>query len=530
MNHILYNARVYTFDPYLPVVEAIAIRNDEIVALGSNEEILNLPLSEYDKQNLDGQTVLPGLTDSHLHLQQTALSLNVVDCETETKEECLERIRARVSATPAGEWVLGHGWNHNLWQDSYGTLADLDQISTQHPIFLTAKSLHAAWVNSTALTYSGIDTTTTDPQGGTIGRTESGALNGLLFEFAVLLVQDQIPQQSITKIVDTIEHAQNKLARMGITSVHDFDRADCFSALQMLEREKRLKLRVLKSLPSSSLDAALELGLTTGYGSSLLKIGSIKLFADGALGPQTASMLTPYRGSENNYGSLLLSQEEILNIGKRASLAGLSLAIHAIGDKANQVALAAFGELRMYEHELGLAHPSHRIEHAQLLNPELITLFAKNKIYASVQPIQQISDIAIADRYWGERARYAYPFQSLLSSGARIVFGSDSPVETENPFIGIYAATTRLRMNTQNDHNGWYPQEKISLNAALQAYTIEPAILAGREYCKGRLHLNEAADLIILKENIFEVELEKIKDLLPAATMVAGEWVWQGQA
>lgn len=530
MNHILYNARIYTFDPHLPVAEAIAISNDQIVALGSNDEVLNLPLSGYNRQNLDGKTVLPGLTDSHLHLQHTALAMSVVDCETETKEECLTRIKERVAATPAGGWIFGHGWNQNRWADGYGTLKDLDLISTLHPIFLTAKSLHAAWVNSTALRHAGIEAATHDPQGGIIGRTKNGALNGILFESAYLLVQEQIPHQSIPKIADAIEQAQHKLAQMGITSVHDFDGVDCFSALQMLEREKRLKMRVLKSIPFSNLDAALEFGVTTGFGSSLLKIGSIKLFADGALGPQTAAMLAPYRGSEDDYGTLLLSQEEILNIGKRSSPAGLSLAIHAIGDKANQVVLAAFSELRSHERELGMAQPLHRIEHAQLLNPQLIPLFAVNKIHASVQPIHQISDIDIADRYWGERAMYAFPFQSLLASGAQLVFGSDSPVEIANPFIGIYAATTRLSMNTHNHPNSWYPHEKISLNAAVRAYTIQPAILAGWEQCKGRLHLKEAADLIVLKEDIFTVEPERRKELLPCATMAAGEWVWQEEA
>ncbi len=530
MNHILYNARVYTFDPLIPTAQAIAIQDGKIFALGSNEDILNLPLSDYATQDLDGQTILPGLTDSHLHLQHTALSLSIVNCETETKEACLALIRERVAATPAGEWILGHGWNHNQWTDSYGTLEDLDSISTQHPIYLSAKSLHAAWVNTVALRLAGIENDDRDPEGGIIGHTDNGNLNGLLFEGACGLVQELIPLQSIAKISDSIENAQYNLAKMGITSVHDFDGADCFSALQMLDREKRLKIRVLKSIPFSNLDAALQLGITSGYGSSFLKLGSLKLFADGALGPQTAAMLEPYEDSQDNFGSLLMTQEEIYHIGMRASPAGLSLAIHAIGDKANQKVLAAFGQIRSFERENGLPHPLHRIEHAQILYPELIPLFEKNKIHASVQPIHQISDMDMADRFWGERARYAYPFQSLLINKALMVFGSDSPVESANPFVGIYAATTRQSMNANNNNNSWYPQEKISLNAALHSYTTVPAYLAGWEHSKGRLRKNEAADLIVLKQDIFALSPEKIKDLLPSATMVAGEWVWQTQA
>ncbi len=530
MNHILYNAKVYTFDPQIPNAQAIAIHNGEIIALGSNEDVLNLPLSDYTRENLDGQTVLPGLTDSHLHLQHTARSLSIINCETDTKEACLARIKERVAATPAGEWILGHGWNHNQWTDSYGTLEDLDTISTQHPIYLTAKSLHAAWVNTLALKQAGIDGGTRDPEGGMIGHTESGDLNGLMFEGASSLVQELIPLQSIAILSDSIDRAQHNLARMGITSVHDFDGADCFSALQMLEREKRLKMRVLKSISLSGLDAALQLGITSGFGSSSLKIGSLKLFADGALGPQTAAMLEPYEESQNNYGSLLMTQEEIQNIGRRTSPAGLSLAIHAIGDRANRVVLAALGQIRAYEGEHGLTHPLHRIEHAQILNPELIPLFAQHKVHASVQPIHQISDMDMADRFWGERAKYAYPFQSLLTNKALLVFGSDSPVESANPFVGIYAATTRQSMNSNNNNNSWYPQEKISLNAALQAYTTRPACLAGWENNMGRLRMYEAADLIVLRQDIFAIAPEDIKNLLPSATMVAGEWVWQAQA
>jgi predicted amidohydrolase YtcJ len=514
-------------DSSSPFVEAIAIQNDRILAIGSNEEILNLPCSQANKVNMEGKCILPGFTDSHIHLNYYAKSLTQVDCETASKAECLDRVRKRVGQTEAGKWVIGHGWNQHNWPEGYGTLEDLDSISETHPIYLTAKSLHAGWANSRALALAGINAHTKPPDGGMIGKNSDGSLNGLLFEKATLLIENSIPEPDIQQIKENLQLVQTELWKFGITSVHDFDGADCFSALQLLESEDRLRLRVLKSIPQNNLEKAVQLGLRTGFGTDFLKIGSVKLFADGALGPQTAAMTSPYENNPANRGILLLSEDEIFEYGILASQSGVSMAVHAIGDLANETVLKGYQKLRAYERQHNLARLAHRIEHVQILTQGLLSSFSDLDITASVQPIHLISDMDTADKYWGERSRYAYPFRSLLDAQANMIFGSDSPVESPNPFIGIHAATTRTKTNGYPSNKGWYPDQKISLMQALLGYTRAPAKLAGWKSHKGRIFSGEQADLMVLADDIFDIPVFEIKDMLPLAMMVAGKWVWE---
>ncbi len=526
MNTIFYNAQIYTLNPKQPCVQALAVKNGIITAIGSNEEVRNLPLVDYKSINMEGKTILPGLTDSHIHMHLLAKSLDMVKCETESKEACLQNIAERVKKTPPGDWILGHGWNQNNWQGGYGNLDDLDRISTQHPIFLTAKSLHAAWVNSAALQIAQIDRNSVDPVGGKFGRTSTGELSGILFESAYQIVQDNIPAENTKKLAENLLKVQEQLHKYGITSVHDFDGADCFSALQILDKERRLMMRIVKSIPYPYLDSAIQLGLRTGFGSDYLIIGSLKLFADGALGPQTAAMIAPYENSKTNCGSLMLNSDEIFEIGQKAVHGGISLAVHAIGDFANQESVKGFSNLRKYERQQKISGLWHRIEHAQLLTHQLIGNFAKYNIFASMQPVHLLSDIEAANKYWGERSKYAFPFNSLLAEGTTLVFGSDAPVESPNPFPGIFAATMRTTLTGEPDSHGWYSEQKISVEESLRAYTTAPARLAGWKTRNGNLKLNENSDFIVLDKNIFEIEPEMIKDIKVTATMVAGELVW----
>lgn len=527
MDRILYNAKIYTQDPQNPVAQALAIKDGRVVAIGSNESILNLPASQFSKENMAGSAIFPGLTDAHIHLHLTARNLTFIDCDTDTKAECLARIKERIAVTPPGVWILGHGWNQNNWSDGYGNRRDLDELSDVHPIFLTAKSLHAAWANSLALQIAGITEESSDPPGGRFARSSEGKLTGILFESAYPIIEESIPDETVDQVAQSIQKAQSMLWRFGITSVHDFDGARLLQALQYLEREALLKLRVLKTIPYPYLNEAITVGLMSGFGSDRIKLGSLKLFADGALGPQTAAMLTPYLESNQNPGVLLLTKDEILEIGKKTSRAGISLAIHAIGDRANQEVLEALIELRSFEKQQYLYSLRHRIEHAQLLNAELLPRFIEANITASVQPIHLISDRKMADRYWGTRCEYAYAFGDLVNQGTQTVFGSDSPVESPNPFVGMYAATTRLDMESMHTYESWYPRQIIALEEAIRSYTTRPAILAGWTHNKGRLHYGEDADLIVMKDDLYSLPLLELKNQLPVATMFAGEWVWQ---
>lgn len=521
---LLYNAHIHTLDATRPSASAIAIQNGHVLAVGETSTLL-AEFERAKKQDMQGYTILPGLTDSHLHLEQYALSLQKVDCQTSTLEECLRRVAERIHNTPSGEWILGHGWNQNDW-GGWPTASDLDAIAPHQPVYLTAKSLHAAWANSAALRLAGIQPNSPDPANGCIQRDAHGQPTGILLESAMELVSAIIPAPSAQDIAQAIEQAQPTLWRMGLTGLHDFDRRNCFIALQQLHQEGKLHLRILKSIPIEDLPAAHALGLRTGFGDDWLRIGPVKVFMDGALGPRTAAMFQPYESEPDNFGILNMDAEELFEVGRQAAEAGLSLAVHAIGDRANHEVLDAYAQLRRFALDRGLPPLRQRIEHVQVLHPADAGRLAELGVTASMQPIHAISDMRMADQYWGQRAVLAYAWRTQLEHGARLAFGSDAPVESPNPFWGLHAALTRQRSNGF-PAEGWYPEQRLTMQEALSAYTLGPAYLAGLEDRAGKLASNSLADLIVLEQDPFLVPPAALMDMKPVATMIGGAWVWQ---
>ncbi len=528
---LLYNARIHTLDSTLPLASAIAIQNGDILAVGETHALL-AEFADAEKQDMQGRVILPGLTDSHLHLEQYALSLQKIDCETSSLEECLRRVAERVHSASAGEWILGHGWNQNDW-GGWPALADLDAIAPHHPVYLTAKSLHAAWANSAALRLAGIQANSPDPANGCIQRDAHGQPTGILLETAMELVSAILPAPGVQTITQAIEQAQAALWRMGLTGLHDFDRRNCFIALQQLHQQGRLGLRILKSIPLEDLPAAIGLGLRSGFGDEWLRIGPVKVFMDGALGPRTAAMFQPYEGEPENRGILNMDAEELFDIGRQAAEAGLSLAVHAIGDRANHEVLDAYAQLRRFVLDRGLLPASgtlslrQRIEHVQILHPQDAGRLAELGVVASMQPIHATSDMRMADRFWGERAALSYAWRTQIRHGARLAFGSDAPVESPNPFWGLHAAITRQCRDGSPAAEGWYPEQRLTLHEALTAYTLTPAYLAGLEDRAGKLAPAHLADLIVLEQDPFLVPPSDLMDMQPIATMVGGNWVWQ---
>ena len=526
----LYNARIHTLDPEQPFANALAIQGDRIVAVGDEAAIWAEYHATEEGRDMAGQVILPGLTDAHIHLEMYALSLQRVDCETGTLQECLKRVADRARQTPPGEWVLGHGWNQNNWPEGFGKAAQLDAIAPQNPVYLTAKSYHAGWASSLALKQAGVGTAAPDPLNGRLGRDAHGTLDGILFESAMALVEKVVPEPSQEQVQGAIHLAQQTLWKMGVTGVHDFDGRSCFMALQSLRRGGELRLRVLKGIPLPDLPYAVGLGLRSGFGDDLLRIGGVKAFMDGALGPQTAAMIQPFEGgSETDRGMLFLDAEQLFEHGRQAAQNGLPLAVHAIGDRANHEALLAFEHLRQYERENGLdgSQLRHRIEHLQLLHPDDAGMLAELGVTASMQPIHATSDMLMADRYWGQRANYSYAWKLQLDNGANLAFGSDAPVEAPNPFWGLHAAVTRRRPDGSPGESGWTPAQKIGLQEALAAYTRGPAYAAGMEDRLGMLKEGYLADLIVLEQDPFEVKPDQLFSLKPQSTMVGGEWVYR---
>jgi predicted amidohydrolase YtcJ len=530
---ILYNACIHTLDQNQSEASAIVIDGDLIVAVGGGELFDSFPAAS--REDMGGRTILPGLTDAHIHLMHYALGLQKVDVETRTKAEALRRVAERAAQTPPGQWILGHGWQQNDWPPSsagalaglFPTAADLDAVSADKPIYLTAKSLHASWANSAALRLAGIGPGTPDPINGKILRDEKGQPNGILLEEAMNLIEKNLPQPSLAEVMSALETAQPILWKMGLTGAHDFDYRPCFMALQALNAEKRLKLRVTKSVPLDLLPHAHALGLRTGFGDDFLRIGSVKAFMDGALGPRTAAMFAPYLNEPENRGILNMDGEELLEHGRQAADSGLSMTVHAIGDRAIHEVLEAFEQLRAYERTHGLPALRHRIEHVQIIHPDDASRLGKMGITASMQPIHATSDMLAADRYWGERARLSYAWRTQLDAGATLAFGSDAPVESPNPFWGIFAAVTRRRADDSPASEGWYPEQKLTMREALQGFTVGAAYAAGTEDRLGQLARGYYADLIVVEKDPFTCPVEDLLTLSSAATMVGGEWVWQ---
>lgn len=525
---VIHNANLYTSNPQQPTASAIAIDDGKVIAIGTDDEILSAFITA-NKLNADGHTIIPGLTDAHIHLEDYSLGLLKVDCETLTREACLQRVAARVRTTLPNEWILGHGWNQNNWVEGYGSAILLDDIAPNNPVYLTHKSLHSGWANSSALHLAGITRDTPDPTGGRIGRLPNNKPNGILFESAMAILDQAIPVPGFEQVVKAIQASIPLLWRMGLTAVHDFDGSRCFSALQVLHQRDQLRLRVYKNIHLEDLPHTIEVGLRTGFGDDMIRIGALKLFADGALGPHTAAMLDPYEDDPSNCGMLMLDRETVYEHGQLAVENGISLAVHAIGDRANHEVLAGYAKLREFERSLELlSHRPlrHRIEHVQIIDPADLPLFSKLELIASMQPIHATSDMLMADACWGQRSAYAYAWQSLLSNRARLIFGSDAPVESPNPLWGIHAAVTRRRADGSPSPQGWHPEQRLNTVEALQAYTTGPAYAAGMEERLGKLMPGFLADLVVLDENPFTCQPEALLYIQPLATMVGGEWVF----
>ncbi len=527
---LLTNGRIHTMNPGNVMATAVAVRDGRVVAVGGDELLELRDGGEWI--DLGGRGVVPGLVDAHVHFQHFAISLQNVDLDgAATRAEALERVRAFAGRgdrreQPRGrEWLRGRGWSQDAWPDrAFPTAADLDAIAPDRPIFLSHKSGHAAWVNSLALRLGGIDAATPDPPGGQIQRGPDGAPTGILFEEAIDLVAERIPRPTTEAIAAAMRAAQEYCWSVGLTGLHDFDGRDCFRALQLLRERGELGLRVVKNVPVYRLEHALGVGLRSGFGDDWLRIGGVKIFADGALGSRTAAMLAPYEGEPDNRGIVVTDKEEMLERAREAAGGGLSLTVHAIGDRANLDVLDVYELLRREEGQNGGPRLRHRIEHVQVLHPDDVERLARLDIIASMQPIHATSDMDMADRYWGERARLSYAWRTLWDSGALVVFGSDAPVERIDPLPGIHAAVTRRRADGRPGPDGWYPEQRLALWQALYAFTGAAALTSGQAVHQGSIAPGKLADLTIFDCDPFDVPADDLLSLGIDATIVGGQF------
>jgi predicted amidohydrolase YtcJ len=523
-----------------PTVSAVAIRDNRVIAVGDDAAMKALLAPGGEWIDLQGRCVTPGMIDAHVHFQWYALNRQAVHLhEVPTKEEALRRIGERAAKLPADQWLQGRGWKHDLWPDrAFPTAADLDSVAAHLPVILSDKSGHAAWANSRALRLAGIDATTADPPGGQIQHDSQGNPTGILFEEAMGLVRRHVPEPSEAQIVAAMVEAQAHCLSVGLTGLHDFDGRSSFEALQTLRGRGELRLRVVKNIPVDRLESAAGVGLRGGFGDDWLRIGGVKIFADGALGPRTAAMFEPYEGEPENRGIVVTDKEEMMELARRASAAGLSLTVHAIGDRANHDVLDVYEALREIENREGrpVAYPDpaslpperrHRIEHVQVFHPSDQARLARLGVIASMQPNHAPSDMEMADRYWGGRAQYSYAWRKLLDAGTLLVFGSDAPIEPLEPLGNLYAAVARRRPTGEPGPEGWYPDQRLTMAEAVHGFTMAAAITSGRERTMGSITPGKLADLTIFDRDIFAVAAEELLETRVDGTMVDGRFMYR---
>jgi predicted amidohydrolase YtcJ len=530
---VLTNGRFHTLNPAQPTATAVAIQDDKILAVGEDAAMKALLGAGGEWVDLDGRCVTPGLVDAHVHFHGFALSRQRVNLAGAAGlDEALARIADAARAATAERWLEGRGWAQDEWRErAFPTAAQLDQVAPHTPVCLRHKSGHAAWVNSRALRLAGLDAHTPDPPGGQIQRDPDGRPTGILFEDAMELVTRHIPEVTLPQLVAAMRQAQAFCWQVGLTGIHDFDGRACFQALQTLRENGELGLRFVKNIPVYRLQHAVGVGLRSGFGDQWLRIGGVKIFADGALGPRTAAMIAPYENEPGNTGIVVTDKEEMMAYASQASAHGLSVTVHAIGDRANHDTLDVFEAVRAEERarrekgEGSGAALRHRIEHVQVLHPDDLGRLAQLQVIASMQPTHATSDMEMADNYWGpHRARYSYAWRTMLDTGATLVFGSDAPVERIEPLLGIQAAVTRRRADGAPGPDGWYPEQKLTMVEAVHAFTTGAAVTSGQEATQGSITPGKLADLTLFGRDIFTIPPDELLDVTIAGTVVGGEF------
>ena len=529
---ILRNGKFFTQDPNLPQATALAIRGNRFLAVGSDAEILALARSNTQLVDLGGRLALPGLTDAHFHFYDWALGRRRLPLAAAASlPDLLERVAKTASEMPPDLWILAQGWNETRWPDPLmPTRTDLDDVAPAHPVVLWRSDMHLAVANSQALRKAGISGDTPDPPAGIIDRDESGQPTGVLRELAINLIRDVIPPPTEEETAEAMRDGFPLLHRLGLTGVHDYrimggaDGPPAFRAYQRLQAAGELALRLWMNISGERLDEAIGLGLRTGFGDDTLRVGHVKLFADGGQGARTAWMLEPYEDT-GHCGMPLTPMEEIANAVRRAHRAGLAVAIHAIGDRANRELLTVFEQLETQNSKLE-THIPHRIEHVQMIRPDDVTRLGQLNVVASVQPIHVTDDIPMIEQSVGQRGCFAYPFRDMLDAGVTLALGSDCPVADPNPLWGIHAAVTRQRRDG-TPPGGWYPAQRLTVAEAVWGFTMGPALASGREAELGSITPGKLADLIVLDRDIFAIEPMEIAQTQVVMTVFDGRVVYQ---
>jgi predicted amidohydrolase YtcJ len=506
---ILENGVIRTLDPSLPKAGALAIAGD-VVAGGVGTHERGAVSSE--RVDLRGRCVVPGFSDAHVHFPSWALGQRQVRLEgARSLDEAVARVAEVVESVPEGRWLRGLGWRSGDWTPRIEpTKKALDAVSGEVPVALMSKDYHSLWLNSAALAHANGQL---QVPGGVVERDGAGEPTGVLREECAWHFRDTHVRPSVAEMVEASREGIGLANARGVTSVHDKDGwLGDLAVWQQLKDEGSLTLRVWQSLPREHVDALAEMGMRSGLGDDLLRVGYIKAFMDGTLGSRTARLL-------DGSGVEITSREELEDLIRRAARGGFPVAVHAIGDLANREALDAFEAAAKEWRPRGLRP---RIEHAQLLASEDIARFAQLGVAASVQFSHAPSDRDLADEYWAGMTDRAYAYRSLLDAGAVVANGSDAPIEELDPLFGIRAGVLR----SIDEREAWHPEQAVTVEEAFAATCVVPAWLAGDERRRGKLVPGYLADLVVLDRDPFACEPHELAEIEVVATMLGGRWVF----
>ena len=532
------NGNVYTANDKAPRAQAIAVKGDRIVFVGSNEAAQKFVGANTRVVDLKGNTVLPGFTDSHQHLSgvgQREMTLNLEG--TTSLDDLLAKLKERVDQTKPGEWVTGRGWIETHWQPAvFPTRWDLDKVSPNNPVILGRADGHGAVANSAALKLAGVDKSTSNPFGGEISKDkQSGEPNGMLLDAAQGLVRRRVPPTSAEDAERAVVLGVKRDIELGWTQIQDaggsYADVDIFKKLYAAGT---IKLRIYKAVygPGPNATRLLNEGPTIGAFGNRFNVRTIKVVSDGALGSRGAALLGPYSDAPDTSGFLTVKAEELRPMLVEALRKGIQVETHAIGDRANRFILdeyeAAFKAVPPGQRKV--AEPRWRVEHAQIVNPADIPRFAKLGVIPSMQPSHAIGDLFFAPKRLGiERLAGAYAWESFIKSGVVVPGGSDAPVERGEPMIEFYAAVARKDQKGFSGE-GWHPEEAVTREQALKMFTLWPAYAAFEEKLRGTIETGKLADLTILSADIMTIPELQILKTRCVMTVINGEIVYEGNS
>ncbi|GAB1445205.1 MAG: amidohydrolase [Cyclobacteriaceae bacterium] len=519
---VITNATIWTGNKAQPQAQAMAIRADTILFVGSNEEVVKYQSDQTEKIDAQGNFITPGFIDSHLHFLTGGFYLSYVELrDAKTPEEFANRIKEFTATQAPGAWILGGDWDHENWGGELPTKEWIDQYTPNNPVWVARLDGHMCLANSAALKAAGVDNSVKNVMGGTIVRDKKGNLTGIFKDNAMDLVSQKIPSDSPKQVDDALQAAMHYVASQGVTSVHHM--VGNMDALERARDNNLLITRIYAMMSINDWGVLSEKVQKEGKGNKWLKIGGLKGFVDGSLGSHTAAFFEPYTDAPTDSGFFTNTKEQLYSQISEADKAGLQVMVHAIGDKAINTLLNIYERV---EKENGSRDRRFRIEHAQHIMPSDIPRFAELNVIPSMQPYHAIDDGRWAEKTIGsERIKTTYAFKSLFDTGAKVAFGSDWDVAPPIPLYGIYAAVTRRTLDGKNPE-GWVPEQKITVDQALKAYTINAAYASFDEDLKGSLEAGKLADFVIIDQDLTKIAPEKIKDAKILQTFVGGKSVY----